>query len=246
MTKLPLRRRDAEGGTGRSLNGILGEPTGLAGAAVTVVTCLALSLALWSPLAQVATAIGGAVPAASCPRDASGVVAALCAMQVAARPMLGPLLLALVVFAFRGVLVALVGVAKRRVPAGIAPLLAAAVATVAFALAWSGSHSGRSTEFGVLPQIAFPALVGLCTYAFARWGRTLQAALAPFFWVRDRVSIGLRVILVVALPVALSFWLSSRAGVPRVALNEQVIVVFGVVVGFLLMTPKSGSKEPTS
>jgi hypothetical protein len=241
MANLPVIQSERPGGNAsRSALSVLHEPTGVAAAVATSVICIVLSLALWAPLSWPSSAIGDALPAASCSRSGSGLRPALCALQVAITPMLAPLLLAFVAFAFRGGFTAAVRAAPHRAPSGLGPVLASIVATVAFTLIWSGSHIGRSTESGVVPQIAFPAVVGVCTFLFARWG----GALRPFFGVRDRVSLGIRVVLVIALPIALAVWLANGSGADRIALNEQLTVVFGIVVAFLLVAPNSTSKGP--
>ena len=237
MAKLPVIQ-DRSGTALRSARSVFAEPSGLAAAAAAAVVSIVLALALWAPLAWPSSAIRDTLPAASCSRTGSGLAPTLCSVQVAATPLVAPLLLAAVAFVFRGVLSAAVSAARRRAPAGLGPVLASMVATVVFTLTWSGSHIGRSTESGMLPQIAFPALVGVCTFAFARWGGTLGTALAPFFRVRDRVSLGIRTVLVIALPIALAVWLASGSGDTRVALHEQLTVVFAISVGFLLVAPK--------
>lgn len=246
MAKLPVIQNQSDSGAAlRSAFSVFAEPSGLVAAAATAVVCIVLALALWAPLAWPSSAIRDALPTASCSSSGSGLRPTLCSVQVAATPLVAPLLLAVVAFVFRGGLSAAVSAARRRAPAGLGPVLASMVATVVFTLTWSGSHIGRSTESGMLPQIAFPALVGVCTFAFARWGGGLRTALGPVFWVRDRVSLGIRVVLVIALPTALAVWLANGSGAGRVALNEQMIVVFAIVVGFLLVAPK-GTKGAAS
>lgn len=238
----PIRSAQASDGSLGALQRLLHEPTGLGGAGIAAALCVILSLALWIPLAWPSGAIRGAIPAADC-RGATGAAATICAVRVAATPLLAPLLLAIVAFVFRRSLTAAVGAAKRRYP-GTGSLLAAALATVVFVLSWAGSHAGRPMEFGILPQIVFPALTGLSTYAIGRWGPVLHRGLRIYFDTRDRLSMKVRMLVVMAVPTAASIWLATGAGPSRAAMNEQVVVVIGIVIGFLVVAPRPGEGGP--
>jgi hypothetical protein len=215
----------------------LSEPSGLVAAGVATVVSVLLSLALWIPLTWPTTALRDVVRVPSC-AGTSGVVATACGAATAAAPLLVPLALALVAFIFRGALGALVEFAKRRAPAGLGPVLAAAMATTVFVLSWAGSHIGRSMEFGILPQIVFPGLIGLAAFATARWGAAVHAVLRLYFQVRDYIPSGVRMLAMIALPTLLAIWLARGSGASRAAFNEQLVVLSGIVGGFLLVQPR--------
>lgn len=239
----PLRTSAPPAAPASVVGRFFADRTGLVGAAVTAAACVALSLLLWSPLTWPTTAIRSAIPAVSCASVPAGTAATACSIGVLALPLAAPLALAVVAFVFRKALAAAVEAVKRRVPS-MGGLLAALLATVVFVLSWAGSHQGRTMEFGLLPQIVFPALVGLCTYATAQWGPLLHRVLAYYFVARDWLPAKVRMLLMMALPTLLSFWLAAGAGKSRVAFNEQVVVVFGILAGFFIVAPRIKPKEP--
>lgn len=230
----PPLLNDAPPTTG-GLRALLHEPTGLLGAAIVGIACLALSLLLWSLMSQPAKAITDAIPAASCQTNGSGSAASLCRAQVTATPLLAPLALLLLAFIFRKALGAGVRAIGRRLPE-MGLLLPPVIATVVFMLAWAGAHASNSREQGLIPQITFPAAVGLLTYAVARWGSVVYASLGSAFDVRDKVSVLLRFLVAIAVPIAMSLWLAG--GARSSAFNEQVVVLAGIIVSFLVVAPR--------
>ena len=244
MTPPPVIPSKADKSGLHLLRSAMTERTGLVVAAVTTTACVLVSLALWDPFARPSDAIREAIPAAAC-SGTSGAAATVCAFRAAATPLAGPLLLLLVAFIFRKALGTAVNAAKRRFP-GPGSLLAAVLATVVFALSWAGSHAARPTEVGLLPQIVFPALVGFSTYAIGRWGPLAHRTLRWYFDLRDRASMKLRMLVVMAVPTGVSVWLAAGAGSSRAAYNEQLVVLVGIVVGFLIVAPRPGRGKANS
>ena len=239
MTPLPVPTSKTDTGMLHTLRSVIAEPTGLAVGAVTAALCAVLSFVLWDSLAWPSAAIREAIPTAAC-AGKTGVEATVCALRVAATPLAGPLALLVLAFVMRGALGAAVNAAKRRFP-GSGALLAGVVATIAFGLSWAGSHTARPTEFGLLPQIVFPAVVGVATYAIGRWGPPLHRVLRMYFVGRDYIPRAFRMLLVIAVPIAASFWLAQGASAARGAANEQLVVLIGIAAGFLLIAPRPGS-----
>ncbi|TAJ17741.1 MAG: hypothetical protein EPO65_10565 [Dehalococcoidia bacterium] len=239
MALPPPLLRSSQSGTGvlQQARGIMAGRTGLAGAAITTVTCVLLSLALWKPLEWPSDAIREVIPVASCRPGTARLVGTLCTMRTAATPLAAPLLLMIVAFVFRKGLATAVMSLKRRAPEfGI--LLAAAMATVVFVLSWAGSHAGRPMEFGLLPQIVFPGIVGFSTYATGRWGPLLHRGLRIYFDARDHISMKVRMLVMLVIPIALSMWLAGGASKSRLAYNEQLVVLVGIIISFLIVAPR--------
>ena len=229
---------------GKRARGVMAEPTGLLGAVVAGLGCSLLSLLLWAPLSWPAGMIRGAIPAGDCRGVAPGLLTSLCGMKLAATPLLAPLGLLVLALVFRKPLGAAVAVARRRLPAGIGILVAPGLATIVFALSWAGGHAALPGERGLLPQIAFPGAVGLFTYAIARWGPLLHRGLRPLFDLRDRTSMRLRVLAVIAVPTAVSIWLAAGSRTPSQPYNEQLVVLVGLATGFLIVSPRQRRAEP--
>lgn len=234
MRNPPLLKHDARPTAG-GVRALLQEPTGLLGAMIAGAACLAISFFLWSVMAEPARAISDTIPVRSCQATASDLEASLCRAQTTATPLLAPLALLLVAFIFRKALGAAVSAITRQLPEGRL-LLAPVIATIVFMLAWAGSHASDSRQQGLVPQIAFPAAVGLLTYAAARWGSAVYRGLRPVFDVRDKVSKALRVLVAMAVPLAMSLWLANGTHSP--AYNEQVVVLVGIMASFLLVAPR--------
>lgn len=243
------------GGLAGAVRRLNDDPRGLGKAVLVFVAGALLSVLLWYPLglpsemvrnvvaqpnlicrfgSTSATDIFGAAVAAGTPRMY------VCSWGVAILTMAGPLILIALAFVYRKALAGLVRLVAVRLPGEFRFLVAPVVATLVFAMAWSGSHYQTSGMIGFLPQTIFPAVVGVFTYAVARWGGALQRRLAPFFDVRDRLPMKARVALTVVFPIVFAFLLTAETRVSLTAQKEQVVVLVGLVTGFLMLAPRRG------
>jgi hypothetical protein len=155
---------------------------------------------------------------------------------------LGPVLTALVLYKFRRLLAGLVRSALARLrsePYLVAPV----VATAVFLVAWAGTHHS-TPHVGLLPNVLFPAVVGLFTHWTAARSRQIQERFEGFFRARDRVPRWLRMAATVLLPTLFAASLASRfsAGgtVAFPTEQQQLVVIVGLLVGYSLMVPRQG------
>jgi hypothetical protein len=119
-------------------------------------------------------------------------------------------------------------------------LVMPAFATVFFVIAWSGAHRLTGFQWGILPQMVFPAVIGIFTYSVARYGPRLQSSLKSFFDTRDKFPKFVRFLLVIAVPILLSLAITAQERVSQEALKEQFVVVVALITGFMVMAPRSG------
>jgi hypothetical protein len=117
----------------------------------------------------------------------------------------------------------------------VAPLLA----TVVFTMSWASIYYTSSAQAGFVPQTLFPAVVGLYTFALARWGGLIRRILgdAYFGW-RDRYPFWLRLAVAIGVPVVLSLTLTAGQYVPNAALTAQFVVLVALLCGYLATVPR--------
>jgi len=184
--------------------------------ALLIVAALAalLSAALWVPLGEPLRYLRATLPAGA---------------------FLGSVALSVILFVLRRPLPA---AAKRlaRAPR-LGFVVPSLLATALFALSWAGSHGDRASETGLLPQLVFPAVSGLFAFAVARYGPAVQRRGARYFRARDRLGARIRFVLLIALTTTVSYQLGRMLGVSDKALTEQLLVLVGMVAGYLLLAP---------
>jgi hypothetical protein len=208
---------------------------------VVIVVGAVCSLALWELFVLPAKAINGVLPDANCINEQPGTSAMrVCGMKVAAVKMVGPVVLAVLVVVFRVKLAKWVSRVSVKLHPGARPLVAPTLATLLFLLIWAGSHSKTADQDGLLPQRAFPAVVGAYTYAVVRYGPALQATMKGFFTKRERVPMSARIIVTVAIPTLFSLLITNQDRVSRTAMKEQIVVLLGLAIAYLLLSPRGG------
>ena len=154
--------------------------------------------------------------------------------------MIGPICVGVIVFLLRGRLAKVVSRVSKKVHPGARPLIAPTLATLLFLLVWAGSHSRTGGQTGIVPQKALPAIVGVYTFMVVRYSPTLQRKMVRFFTKRDRVPIVIRIIVTVAVPTAVSLLITNQDRVSNTAQKEQFVLLIGLVLAYLMMSPKSG------
>ncbi len=218
------------------------ERTGFLAAGVVVVVCAVLALVAWYPLGLPSKLIRDEIlPNAVCTGTQEGTTAMyFCSAKVGMLQIVGPVIMMVLVFVFRKQLKAQLDKIAPDLPPEARFLFAPIIATLAFTLSWSGFHYHTSGQSGILPQTIFPAAVGLFTFSVARWGADWQRKLTGFFDFREGIPTFLRFVLVIGVPVLLSFLLTHQKYVSHTALKEQVVVLVALTVGFLMLAPRSG------
>lgn len=200
-----------------------------------------LSYILWEPFAQPAKLINDALPDKNCVNELPGTSGMRsCAAGVAAFKMIGPICVGVIVFLLRGRLAKLVSRVSKNLHPGARPLIAPTLATLLFLLVWAGSHSRTGGQTGIVPQKAFPAIVGVYTFMIVRYSPALQRKMVRFFTRRDRVPMAIRVIVTIAVPTAVSLLITNQDRVSNTAQKEQFVLLIGLVLAYLMMSPTSG------
>lgn len=195
-----------------------GDRGGLLPLAAVAVIGAVFSASLWAPFAQPAAYLSATLPAG----NVLGAFALGGLMVVFGRP-----------------LSAGVQRASARLPANARFLVPPLLATSFFLLSWAGSHVGREGQVGLVPEIVFPAVSAVFGFTVARWNGSVQRALEPFFVGRDQMGPRTRFVLALAIPTALSFALNALLGTDNPARNAQLLVIVGMVTGYLLMAPRA-------
>jgi len=214
-------------------------PSLLVQIAAVVGFCALVSLIFGRMLGLPAQAIKAILPTGTCTNEIPGTVGMyLCSMKVGIMSVLGPVLVMFVLFLFRKPLSAAVPKVNKRIPERWQFVVPAMVATIVFTMSWAGYHVETWNKTGIVPHSIFPAAIGLFTYSVARFGPELGRALKSFFQSRDRIPRFLRYVLVVAIPLTIALVITYEERVSNEALKEQFVVLVGLSMAYLLMTPR--------
>lgn len=182
------------------------EQPGIVAGLSVFVGCAVISCIAWYPLGGPVYAIALAFRGFGCANVAPGSLQMFfCSAGVALLQLLPAAIALVLVFVFRKPLMRWVqqGITTKLSP-GMQFLVAPAVATCLFVIVWAGVHYTLPIQTGLLPQIIFPAVIGLFTFIIVRYGDGLRRALDPFFESRDRFPRWLRFVAVLAVPLLIS------------------------------------------
>lgn len=236
---------------GQQIRELLGraqsEPTGVLGAAVVLVVCAFASLAGWIPLSWPAQAINGVLP------DYYGLCGGqlrltvnspqmyVCSAAVGVLAAAGSLAIVIALFVLRRPIAAAVRSLAAQLPEEARFLVGPVAGTLAFTVAWAGTHYSEEAvgQTGLVPQVTFPAVVGLFLYAIARWGGAVQRALGPLLGLRDRYPIGYRILAAIAIPLAFSLFLGNASN-PEAPRKGQTVAIVALLSGYVALMPRTG------
>lgn len=200
------------------LRRLAGDRTGLVPLGVVAIAAAAFSALFWAPFAVPAVYLRTALPAGN---------------------VLGSLALGALMMVFRRPLSAGIQRAGNVLPANARSFVPPLIATGFFLLSWAGSHVDRPNEVGLVPEVVFPASSAVFAFALARWNARVQRALDPFFALRDHLRPRMRFLLALAVPTALSLVLNAWLGTANPARNAQLLVLIGMVTGYLVLAPRA-------
>ena len=244
--RTPLARAGA--GLRRGLDLVNTEPTGLAGAAIVAVLAYVVTRLFWTPLSWPASLVNQFVAVAtpsSCSfmgpenilsDNACGTILAALTLIGAIVASLGVLLVRLPI---RRVLTALFS----DLPDGLRFLGVPLLATVLFTVGWAGVQYHFPERPGIVADGSFPAVVGLLTYAFARYGPLAQEyGSAAFAW-RDGLATRQRLGVVLLTPVVFSLAATPLLHTP---VRDQATVMVAMTIGYLLMAPRTAPDSASS
>lgn len=207
---------------------------------VLFVISVELSVGGWGILGYIPSTTRSLASPTSCQGLTSSLATFLCSFNGAGFALLGSFLVALVMFLLRWPLTKMATSLVKPLPSPLPAFVLSLMATMFFAMAWSGSHPKFSGESGFIEENAFPAFIGLFTYITFTCHQGFQRRLDGFFTRRDKTSKWRRLAVAMAVPSVLSILL--RMG-PRPArlLADQTVVLVSLILGYLLFTPRSGA-----
>ena len=208
---------------------------------VVLVVGVAVSYLLWAGATQPTKLVNDVLPNLDCTGELPGTSGMrTCAAKVAGVKMVGPLAIGIAVFLMRKRLGRSVGGLSKRLHPGARPLVAPLLATLLFLLVWAGAHTTTGGQTGIVPQKAFPAVIGVYTYVVVRYGPALQAHMGGFMTKRDRLPMWARVLITVAVPTVVSLLITNQDRVSDTAQKEQFVVLIGLTLAFLMLSPRGG------
>lgn len=202
-----------------------------------------LSAMGWEFLGWVPQATSALAPQDACAgSDFAALGMFLCSALTAFLSLLGSSVTLLVLFLLRRPLVSLTRRLSQPLPALFRPPVLSILAALLFATVWAGAHYTTGDGVGILPQNQFPAVIGLFTYFTAIGHGRLQRWLDELFAWRDRRSRFYRHGAAIGIPMLLAVLMTE---VFPLAVNEQMVVIAGLLLGYLAFTPRasSGSQE---
>ncbi len=215
------------------------DSSGIVGLLVVAGIAIVGSYLLWTPFAQPLAIIADVLPTKTCEGNVAGTSEMRsCAAQAGFIKMLGPMALGVGIFFARKPLTRWTQTAAQKLPRGLQPLVAPLLAVALFLLVWAGTHNDSSEQAGLLPQKAFPALIGVYAYAVMRWGQSLQARMPRFLDARDKLPFLARLAITLGIPTVTSFLITNQDRVSDSALKEQFVVVLGLALAYLLLLPR--------
>ena len=211
------------------------------------VICALIPLLLGTILGTPARLLKDVLPQWTCTGIVEGSAAMyLCSMKVGLMTMLPPILIMILIFMFRKVLSKGVNALNSKLPKNAQFVLPAALATILFTMSWAGYHTGTWSSMGIVPHKIFPAFIGLFTYAVIQFGPAIQNSMASFFRGRDKIPVFFRYLLILGIPMAIALLITKQAYVSQEALKEQFVVLIGLVVAYLLVSPTAKSPSAGS
>ena len=198
-----------------------------------------LSYVGWMPLSIPAQLIGSVVPVGRCTQyEVNSTPMFWCSAGVALQYLAGPLLLMVLMFVMRRQIANLVKQLIPRVPADYLFLVAPLAATLVFTMTWAPAHSGLENAMGLVPQMMFPALVGVYTYGISRFGPHIQRNFRGMFEFRESIPKIGRIAALIAIPFLIGkVTMMNQVYVGQPALKEQFIVLLCMCLGYLALAP---------
>lgn len=228
----PVRATDA---VMRYLESAADDASGARATLAVAVAAALVSVAGWIPFGWPAQTLAAMIPVPRC--AGTGPVTILCSAGAAVLTLAAPVLLLVALFVLRKRIADLIRRTVERLPAATRFLVGPAVATALFVLTWASAHHDV-LQWGLVPQILFPAVVGLFSWVTVRWNVAVQERFATFFARRDALERRRRFAIAAAVPAVLGLLLGiDPSGFPW---KEQLVVLVGLASTYLALVPRSG------
>lgn len=224
---------------GRGLEFAATERSGLTAAALVAVCGVLLARLLWTPLSWPASAINtfiAPITPSTCnfvgPEHVISDIA--CGMVLAVLTVSGALLAAGLLLLFRIPLRRLTVATLGAVTGPGTFLVMPLAAVVMFTVGWAGVQYHFPARPGIVADGDFPAVIGLVTFAFARYGPLLrERAAGAFAWGASR-TMPMRLGIVMAVPFVV---FTLTIPVLSTPVRDQVSVLASMLVAYVLFAP---------
>lgn len=219
----------------RFLESAAADASGLKATMAVAIAAAAVAIIGWIPLGWPVQTIGAAVPQPAC--FGSGPITWACSAVAAVATLAAPVALLVVLFLGRKRIAEVIRANVERLPVVARFLVGPSVATALFVLTWASAHHDV-LQWGLVPQILFPALVGLFGWITVRWNLAIQQRLAAFFERRDALPRSRRFAVAAAVPAVLGIVLGIDPD--GFAWKEQLVVLAGLASVYLALVPRTG------
>jgi hypothetical protein len=236
----------SEKATGRPVAGFsywVGSGPAIWSALVAALLCAVVAVCGWIPFGWLGISIRSLIAPSNCAAFQAGTSALfVCSAKVAMLTLIGPIgfavLLSALFFLFRNWTVQGLAACARKIPNRFRYIVAPLIATFFFTIIWAGSHYGMAFRFGLMPQILFPAVTGLFSWAVMRYDPKFRQTrvFSSFLAWRDKVPLLLRIAVMLLASVLFSLSITLQNRVSYAALKEQIVVVITLVIGYILLS----------
>jgi len=207
--------------------------------AAVISTCIVVSAIVWIPVSFAARVIGGILQCS--PTENGALTRYACAGKSAAINLILPIAIALILFLVRKRLASSAARCLQRVPLQLRPLVGPALATLLFAAFWAWNHYSTPFMMGILPQIVFPAAIGTFTYVSKRQNQQTRQRSAPLSWFNDRIPKTMRIVLIAAATISLSWAFGLQRLITGVPLQQQILVLVGLALSYVALSPRQSA-----
>lgn len=219
----------------RFLESAAADASGMRATLAVAIAAAAIAVVGWVPLGWPVQTIGVAVPQPTC--SGNGPVTWACSAVAAVAALAAPVGLLVVLFLGRRRIAEVIRRSVERLPVVARFLVGPSVATALFVLTWASAHHDV-LQWGLVPQILFPALVGIFGWITVRWNLAIQQRLAAFFVRRDALPRSRRFAVAAAVPAVLGIVLGIDP--MGFAWKEQLVVLAGLASVYLALVPRTG------
>lgn len=175
--------------------------------------------------------------------DVGGSLASIgCTARAAGYSLIGVLLVAVALFAFRSPLVRLLKTVIARLPSPIRPVLGAVLAATIFAMTYANIHPNPElATAGLLPVKLFAMVIGVVTFVVAALSTSAARFGEVVFSFRDRIPTLARIVLVLVIPLLTGRLMLEQVGDLSNMVQEQVVILASTLIATLAFIPNAST-----
>lgn len=163
-----------------------------------------------------------------------------CSVKVGFLTALGPLLVLVVGIFVRRPIMEQVRKLTAKLPRNSSTIVMPLISTAVFSMVYASIHSDTMDGNGLVPNRLFPALLGVLTFLAGRLQTKLAARFQGPIIIRDKVPALLRVVIALALPMVISYFVTKQDRVTQVSTKEQFIALLTVFTSYAAFLPRDG------